>query len=508
VLQLRGTLGRDRLLSRGGGYVLSVEPGELDLEVFEQLLREGRASGKPENLRTALALWRGPPLAEFRDDPFAEREIPRLAELRLEALEERIEAELAKGDGGELVGELEALSAEHPLRERFRRQLMLALYRSGRQAEALEVYRDTRQLLTEQLGLEPSPQLREIELAILTHDPSLRPREIHRPLAWRPRRRHAWLVGAALVASAVAAAVAIPLLPSDSSADTVLPNSVAVIDPATGRLVANFPVGIGPTAVVVGGDSIWVANRADRTVSRVDPARRRITQTIGIGTDVRDVAVGDGVLWVAGGYDGTISKLDLVTGAVQETMPVGSESATAIAVGPDSVWVTSGATTVLHIDPSTEHVRARVRIVAGPTGIAADQRGHVWVTGLERGVTFILASTERVYDVNPTPGPVFAPIVGPDGRLLAIVGAGDSGIRRFGVTSFDDNTAAGDTSWPSPGAIDLALDRRGVWVAHRDGTISLLDNITGGTLKKIKLGGRPTAIAAGAGSVWVTVGAA
>src|SRR5439155_19780875 len=126
-------------------------------------------------LREALALWRGPPLAEFGYEPFAQVEIARLEDLRLAALEERIEADLARGRHAEVIGELEGLIVEHPLRERLRGQLMLALYRAGRQAEALEAYQRARRVLVEELGIEPGRTLRELEGAILRQDPLLDP---------------------------------------------------------------------------------------------------------------------------------------------------------------------------------------------------------------------------------------------------------------------------------------------------------------------------------------------
>ncbi len=129
----------------------------------------------PTALREALALWRGPALADFIYEPFAQTEIARLEELRLVALEERIEADLALGRHVELVAELEALVDSQPLRERPRAQLMLALYRSGRQADALAAYRAARDTLVEELGVEPGPQLKELEAAILRQDESLLP---------------------------------------------------------------------------------------------------------------------------------------------------------------------------------------------------------------------------------------------------------------------------------------------------------------------------------------------
>ncbi len=171
------------LLTRAPGYLLEVGPGELDVERFERLAGEGRralaqgdAAGAATTLREALALWRGPTLADFAYEPFAQGEIARLEEARLACHEERLEADLALGRHGELVGELESLVTAHPLRERLRGQLMLALYRSGRQAEALAAYQETRRILVEELGIEPSPPLRELHAAILNQDAALESR--------------------------------------------------------------------------------------------------------------------------------------------------------------------------------------------------------------------------------------------------------------------------------------------------------------------------------------------
>jgi len=180
ISRLRRVLPPGRLITSGPGYALQIFPAELDVKQFEQLLAEGRdalaAGGAADAARTlgqALALWQGPALADFRYEPFAQAEIARLEELRLECLEERIEAELGLGSAGALIATLQRLVSGHPVRERLRGHLMLALYRAGRQTEALDVYREFRGVLREELGLETSPLLRELEAAILRHDPAL-----------------------------------------------------------------------------------------------------------------------------------------------------------------------------------------------------------------------------------------------------------------------------------------------------------------------------------------------
>jgi predicted ATPase/DNA-binding SARP family transcriptional activator len=185
VSALRKALGADRIETRAPGYCLRVEEHELDAARFEQLLEEGvgllgtgNAAQARARLADALELWRGPAFADLAYERFAQHEAERLEELRLVALERRLEADLLLGRAAELVGELETLVAEHPLRERLRAQLMVALYRSGRQADALSAYRDARTALVDQLGIEPGAELRELEQAVLRQDPAL---ELGRP---------------------------------------------------------------------------------------------------------------------------------------------------------------------------------------------------------------------------------------------------------------------------------------------------------------------------------------
>ena len=161
VSRLRHDLEPRAIESRPGGYALLLDGDDLDLAQFEQIAGEGRAAlaagdfgRSAQLLRDALALWRGPALSGLSSQPLR-REAERLEEMRLHALEDRIEADLGSGRAREVVAELQPLVAEHPFRERLRAQLMLALYRAGRQSDALEVYRETRTLLADELGLEP-----------------------------------------------------------------------------------------------------------------------------------------------------------------------------------------------------------------------------------------------------------------------------------------------------------------------------------------------------------------
>jgi DNA-binding SARP family transcriptional activator len=191
VSRLRKALGADRIVSQPPGYVLRVDPERFDLARFERLTTEARgapASERAEKLRAALALWRGPALEDLAFEPFVQEEARRLEEARLAALEERIDADLELGRDGDSVGELEELVEQNPLRERFHAQLMRALYRAGRQADALAAYQEARRVLVDELGLEPSVELRELEQAILRQDPSLGPTYVP-PVERAPDRR-------------------------------------------------------------------------------------------------------------------------------------------------------------------------------------------------------------------------------------------------------------------------------------------------------------------------------
>jgi DNA-binding SARP family transcriptional activator/transcriptional regulator with XRE-family HTH domain len=204
VMRLRQSLGdegRDRICTQGSGYVLQAQAGELDVAQFRERLADARAAARvgawdaaAGQARTALSLWRGEPLADVRSDLLTTRDVPPLAELRLQALELRIDADLHQGRHAEVIAEAQALAAVHPLRERLHGLLMLALYRDGRQAEALAAYRAARTVLIEELGIEPGPGLSELHHQILNADPALRPPRVlaatGETKAGRPAPRH------------------------------------------------------------------------------------------------------------------------------------------------------------------------------------------------------------------------------------------------------------------------------------------------------------------------------
>jgi DNA-binding SARP family transcriptional activator/ABC-type branched-subunit amino acid transport system substrate-binding protein len=412
VSRLRKALadGSDRaaLETQARGYVLRLAPGCLDSEVFEGLLDEGRralAHDDPgraaDRLRQALALWRGPPLADVAYESFAQAELARLEELRLTALEERIEADLALGRADALVGELEALVERHPLRERLRGQLMLALYRADRQAQALQVYQQGRQALAAELGLEPSLALQRLERQILEQDPALtarRPRE--RPsLVPAPVWRHPrWIVaaGALFLATAVGV-VAFRVVGDEPGPRTA---GAVLLAPETGALVDTISLGTAPSNVVVGEGSVWVLDGDDQTVTQIDPETHDVRRVFGTSSRPTDIAAGAGAVWVGnGGSDDlsdmprSVSRIDAASGVVVDTIDlppppggniagIGGFSRQKIAVTREAVWVINPDQSISRIDPRTNAVVARVRaraqvIVAG--------EGDVWI-GQDGGI--------------------------------------------------------------------------------------------------------------------------
>lgn len=520
VSHLRKALGDGRLLTRGHGYELRVSAEEVDLRQFRRLAEEGRAASDGAKLREALALWRGPALVDLRDETFAQHASLDLDEEHLGVLEDRIAADLAEGGGAELVPELERLVREHPLRERPHGQLMLALYRAGRQADALEAYQRARRALLQELGLEPSPRLQELEHRILNQDPELEaPPRPPRPLEPVPsptrRRRRAALALVAVALVAVGVVVGILYVPENHRAPLVAkPNSVAVVDPSHNRLVAVVPVGTTPRGVAV-GSSVWVANSGDGTVSQLDSRTFKVVQTVGIAAEATDIATGAGGVWVATGNDDTLVQIDPQTGAVLATLRLPKEkgqptSAVAVAVGEGAVWAASGGR-LLKIDPATGTIVGGLRQTGFGHGVIdiAVGAGAVWIADQQEVVVRISPVT-----ATPTGKPVRSVYPG----SLAVgygsvwVAGADYGGSHPAVWRIDPQTLQVTQTIPLgksrlPGAVfGLATGDGAVWLTDYDrGTLLRIDPATGAVVSTIRVGGHPRDVAVGAHRVWVTV---
>ena len=513
VSQLRKTLG-ERLVTRGGGYVLEVEPGSLDLDRFQalagqaqELLTEGEAERAAELLRAALALWRGPPLVDFSYEPFAQTEIQRLEELRLAALEDRIEADLALGRHTVLVAELEALVREHPLRERLRSQLMLALYRSGRQGEALETYRQGRESLVTELGIEPGPGVQELHRAILNHDPALElPSSsfLRAPLASRRR----WVLlgaGGALLFAAAAAALVVAVTREGTTAGlaSVQPNSVAVIDPGSSALIAQIPVGVRPAAIAAAGGTVWVSNVDDSSVSRIDANAMRVVRTLALPRSATALAADRMGVWAAG--DGArVYRIARQFDAVTRTIAMQGrarlfnvEPVPGAALGAGALWAVSG-TGVVRVSLRNGKAAASVETGDNPTAVAYGA-GAAWVTDAVNNTVTRIDPTGATHKLEVGSRPT-AVVVGA-GSVWVANALDDTVVRLDPETRTVEATIAVGRQ-PSGLAVAAGM----VWVANSgEGTVSRIDPAENEVTDTVEVGGSPAGIASAAGSIWVTI---
>jgi DNA-binding SARP family transcriptional activator len=517
------------LLTRPPGYVLRTGDETVDAWRFERLAGDGRRAledGSAEEaariLDEALAIWRGPALVEFAFEDFARSESRRLDDLRLSAMEDRFESLLRLGRHGEISGQLDALVAAHPLRERLRGQSMLALYRSGRQSEALETYRDGRRLLAGELGLEPGPELQRLERAILAQDPALEapapvpvppsarrdPPAPGRPSDRRASRRRLALVGVVAAATVAAAALIFVLTRSGTpAAATIVAPAVVAVDPATNHVVASISVGSRPVTVAAGEGGVWVGDARDFTVTRIDPATRHVTKVIGIGAPAIDLAVGAGAVWVATGGFGAIVQVDPKLGTATNTIELGDPgnpvvpAATAVGVTRGRVWV-GALDGLVGIDPKSGRQVNRVDLGQAAALQIAAGNGSVWATTFANRAKRVEASSAQV-TTEFYAGTFVFPIA--LDRSAVWVGAGASGQlwRIDPVTGVSQGTAHAGT-----GASAIALGFHSVWVtSRRSHTLFRLDS-SGKVLDAIPMGGTPEDVVVAGGLVWVAVQAA
>jgi YVTN family beta-propeller protein len=531
----RGAAG-DVLVTRDRGYLLRVGRGHLDAARFQDgftagraALEAGRCAEAAQTLRQALDLWRGPVLSDLADYAFTRPEAARLEDLRLAAVETRIDADLALGRHDALTAELEQLVAEHPLRERLHGQLMLALYRCGRQADGLAAYRRVRDLLAGELGIDPGELLQRLHASILAHDPALDwrpesqpplPAEDHRAAAdtpisspatgrsrlrpagrsgaleWgRQRARRLLVIGSALALAAAACIVAVAQ--PWAGGPTALPaNSVGLIGAAGGRL--GEPVAVGsPDGLAYGERSVWAVDSTGGTLSRINPASHAVVDQIPVGSAPSAVTVTGGSVWVANTGDGTVSQISAAAGKVVQTIPVGN-APVAIASGPSGVWVANeGDDTVDRMNPATGTVTTTVPVGGRPDGIAVG-RGAVWVANSEDGT---------VTQIDPATGQPSGPIAvgsGPGGIAITSAAVWVANSLDLTVSKIDPATGivtgvigVGD----GPGTIVAARDA--VWVSDEfDATLDRINPQTS-QVNTVHLGSSPRGMAAAGTGVWV-----
>jgi DNA-binding SARP family transcriptional activator len=445
ISRLRRVLGTDWVQTHPVGYVLRADANCLDsIQAREMAARAMRAEDPVERvhaLRATEALWRGPVLAGV-DLPISFRaEATRLTELHRALVAERIDTELALGHHADVVGELDALTQANPFDERLHRARALALYGVGRQAEALSALGRYRSTLRDELGLDPSSELREVERAILNHDTALltsKPDSMlpaattesapsppgAGPVALsstsasdllsgtlatadggppspqrRPRRR---VLAVVLAVVLVAAAGIIAFVRADSEGvrlSELQVGTVALVPVGSDRAERMVEVGSVPRAIALGFDATWVTDLTDQTVSRVGEDGS-LTVT-GLGVTATGLAAGRDAMWAIAGSDGDVIRLESMTGRVLVRIPL-EPGLTDIAAGDQSVWVTNAdAGTVTQIDAGRNEPVATIANLAGPTGVVVTADG-VWIAE-RRGRRLVHVDARRTAIIDAIP---------------------------------------------------------------------------------------------------------
>jgi ABC-type transport system substrate-binding protein/DNA-binding SARP family transcriptional activator/streptogramin lyase len=518
------------LASAPGGYRLLRDGNRFDRDAFTELasrarsaLEHGDAREASELAGEALALWHGPALAGISEERAIRADAAALEDQRLQALETRADAQLTIGDHAQVIAELSAEATRHPERERVHELLMLALYRAGRQTDALRVYRDSRAHLDRELGLAPGPALREMEGRILRHDPTL---DGPRPTITSPARaapagaaigdrgRPVRIGLAAVLVVVLAVAGLGPLLAGTGTSNTTVARTLRVpalglfdvpggqlraavalgavpsritgglgaewatsydngtllrIDPSESAVVQTVDVGHGATGVAVQAGDVWVADTLENQLTRVNAATDTVVQQIPVGASPGDVAAGAGAVWVANTGDGTVSRVDPLTGGVIGVTPVGP-SPSGIAVGDGSVWVAlSGAGAVARLDPQSGQLLLMIPVGSGPSAIAVGRAG-VWVANeLDSTVSLINPDTDSVVLTQAVAGsPSALAAVGAD-----VWSAGDAPELTVLSPSGQTHTVAipSPATAIAPGPHGLLVGVRGIGADHRGGTL-------------------------------------
>jgi DNA-binding SARP family transcriptional activator/DNA-binding beta-propeller fold protein YncE len=518
VLRLRKALGHDVVATVGHSYALRAAEDELDAARAASLLAAGRDAlvrGGPKEadrlLGEGLGLWRGEPLADVRYEDFAQAEIARLDELRLSAVEDRNDAQLRLGEHARLVSELEQQVRNEPLRERLRGQLMLALYRSGRQADALAAYQAAREALDER-GLEPSRELRDLERSILNQDsdldarPAVYAQPVHR--AFGHRKPLAVATGVAIALTALAAGIYRLTRGSEAPISSLAPNSVAEIDAGSGHVRRSFPVGSTPIGVAVSPSATWVTNFDDRTVSRID-LRSGQQKVVGSPSTPTGIAVETNGVWVISSFDGTVERLDTSGAGVLAVLRL-RPGLKDVAAGTRGVWVTNASDgTLSRIDPATNEVASTLHGFAKPSGVALGA-DRIWVA--EAGANRLDAVSPETARVVLRVSVQLEPseLAFGDGALWA------TNPRDSTVTRVDPYSGQQQIVSVGPVPSHVAVSGNRVWVTlDRDHSLVEIDARTGAVRKRLNLANpdkvnrghtiTPGGLAASAGSAWISV---
>jgi DNA-binding SARP family transcriptional activator/DNA-binding beta-propeller fold protein YncE len=499
--------------TRPPGYALRVEPDALDVTRFEWLVE--RATGEPAEVASrtlceALALWRGSAFEGISFESFAAQETERLEDARLTAVALRIDADLALGRHEQLVAELKALVARHRFRERLRAQLMVALYRSGRQADALAVYREGARMLGEELGLEPGPELRAVEASILRQDESVAPP--HQPVAQLRHRRVGWVsVGIVAAATAVLAIAAFTASSGGHASVGVTAHSLAQIDPRAGAVIADIPVLGAPTHDAATRDALWAVDEQAGTLFRIDPTTRTVTRTIPVGNDVTDVLATRRAVWVLAARDNRLVEIDPASDRVLARFPVAVRTSAFSDTAIDSAGLAdarrylyiNGVTTAWKVDSRTgkivDHISedgfAACAVAAGALWTVDTRSVAEAPPRLERrdlhtnAVTGSLDLTSVPAGVVATPGGVW--VVGTNGQLLQL------DPKQLTVQASTDIGGR-------PSSVAVVGDS--LWIADAAGNrLVRVDGDTGRITARIRLTAQPGGLATDGHSLWLTL---
>ncbi len=524
VSRLRGVLGdASVIVTRAPGYAVPREACDLDAAHFSELLRTARyavAAEPDEALKAfdeALGLWRGDALSDVALEGDARSAAAKLDDERRAARAERVDVALALGRHNELIPDLERGIAAEPLDEQVLGELMLALYRNGRQADALARYRDGRQMLVEQLGIEPGAELSALEQAILRHDPALAPPPTSDSFAEnggaptdsppRAPRRRTWLAVAAAVVliAGVATMAAVAARKAPNTVAPVRGDAVAVVDAAHARLVGSVPVTAPPGAIAYGLGSVWVSFPDSRSVSRISPGSRRVAASIPIGVDAQSLAVAGSALWAIGSGPTdpymTLKRINPTFGSVSRArrLPV-------VVLG--DIGSLSGRGETLLVAPRTG-LLTRVDARSGRT---LDQRdpnaapsaaalgfGSSWLAYPEANLVVRVDSSGAITQIPVGRGPS-AIAVGK--RAVWVANAIDGTVKPIDPAIGSVITTIPVGSNPTA----IATDGDSVWVASGgDGTLVRIDERSNKVTAKVEIGGSPQALAVGGGKVWASV---
>jgi DNA-binding SARP family transcriptional activator/streptogramin lyase len=518
VSQLRRVLGADAIVTRPPGYLLHVESGELDAERFHALVAEASdLAARGDNLRArglyqeALALWRGPPLSGVMFESFARNEVAQLDEERLSAVSDLVDCELALGQHAKVVAELETLVGKYPLRERPRAQLMLALYRCGRQADALAAYRDARRTLVEELGLEPGPELQELEKAILAHDEGLMAPSRTRTIAGISSRRFLRTPAVILAATlALSLGLFFAFRPHNRASITLEPNSVGFVASGSGRVTRAFPVGGSPASLAVAGDSLWVANYEDETVTRINRSTGTAI-TIGVRGHPTGITSFRRRVWVWT-LEGSLVAIDPRYDSAGGPIPLASEIVGArapggqITVSDGDLWITAPLATMIRADAADGRNPQRLLPDGGVEGAIAHRDGELWVAG-EAGVFPVSTETGAsgpVIQLGVVRGLAFAA-----GSLWVLSGGlAQSGGIAPALRRIDPATGIPVTTISvGNDPVAVAAADGSIWVAARsDRMIERVDPASDRVVARIAVAGEPIALVPDTGGVWVATG--